>query len=135
MKILTIGDVVSAAGCDYLREVLPGLKRNYKSDLTIVNAENSAVGNGITPKSANAVFDAGADVITLGNHSLKRPEISDYLEENEFIIRPANYHGSAPGHGMVIIDKGYIKAAVINLQGVVYLDPIKNPFDAADERL
>ena len=135
MKILTIGDVVSAAGCDYLREVLPGLKRNYKSDLTIVNAENSAVGNGITPKSANAVFDAGADVITLGNHSLKRPEISDYLEENEFIIRPANYHGSAPGHGMVIIDKGYIKAAVINLQGVVYLDPIKNPFDAADEMI
>ena len=74
-------------------------------------------------------------MITLGNHSLKRPEISDYLEENEFIIRPANYHGSAPGHGMVIIDKGYIKAAVINLQGVVYLDPIKNPFDAADEMI
>ncbi len=135
MKILTIGDVVSAAGCDYLSEVLPRLKRNYKADLTIVNAENSAVGNGVTSKSARAVFDAGADVITLGNHSLKRPEISGYLEENEFIIRPANYHESAPGRGMCIIDRGYIKAAVINLQGSVYLDAIKNPFDCADEML
>lgn len=109
MKILTIGDVVSASGCEYLRDVLPRLKKNYKADLTIVNAENSAVGNGVTPKSAKSVFEAGADVITLGNHSLKRPEISDYLEENEFIIRPANYHESAPGSGMVIIDKGYIR--------------------------
>lgn len=135
LKILTIGDVVSSQGCDYLRAVLPGLKRNYKADLTIVNAENSAVGNGITPKSAQAVFDAGADVITLGNHSLKRPEIYNFLDEREYIIRPANYHSSAPGKGMTIIDRGYIKAAVINLQGTVYLDPIKNPFDAADEMI
>ncbi len=135
LKILTIGDVVSAAGCNYLSEVLPRLKRNFKPDVAIVNAENSAVGNGVTPRSARAVFDAGADVITLGNHSLKRPEIYDYLEENECIIRPANYHESAPGHGMVILDKGYIKAAVISLQGTVYLDPVKNPFDAADEMI
>ena len=79
------------------------------------------------------VFDAGADVITLGNHSLKRPEICDYLDETQYIIRPANYHPSAPGKGMVIIDKGYTKAAIINLQGIVYLDPIASPFDKADE--
>lgn len=135
MKILAIGDVVSGQGCDYLREALPRLKRGYKVDLTIVNAENSAVGNGVTPKSAQAVFDAGADVITLGNHSLKRPEIYDFLDEREYIIRPANYHPSAPGKGITIIDKGYIKAAVINIQGAVYLDPIRNPFDTAEEML
>ena len=70
MKILTIGDVVSASGCEYLRDVLPRLKKNYKADLTIVNAENSAVGNGVTPKSAKSVFEAGADV-TLTNVTMK----------------------------------------------------------------
>lgn len=133
MRILAIGDIVSIQGCEYLQKKLPALKREFKADLTIVNAENSAVGNGITPKSAKMVFDAGADVITLGNHSLKRPEICDYLDETQYIIRPANYHPSAPGKGMVIIDKGYTKAAIINLQGIVYLDPIASPFDKADE--
>jgi len=135
MRILTIGDVVSKQGCEYLRETLPALKRDYKADLVIVNGENSAVGNGITPQSAKYIFDCGADVITLGNHSLKRIEICDYLDEQEFIIRPENYHKSAPGRGYAIIDKGYMRAMVANLQGAVYLDNIENPFDAADRLL
>lgn len=111
---------------------LPGLKKEFSADLTIVNGENSAIGNGILPQSAKFIFDCGADVITLGNHSLRRPEIYSFLDENEYIIRPANYHKSAPGRGMTIIDKGYIRIAVINLQGAVYLDPIRNPFDIID---
>lgn len=133
MRILTIGDVVSKQGCDYLMKTLPSLKQKMKADLVIVNGENSAVGNGILPQSADFIFDCGADVITLGNHALRRQEIYNYLDEKEYIIRPANYHPSAPGKGMVIVDKGYINAAVINLQGAIYLDPIRNPFDAIDE--
>jgi hypothetical protein len=112
--------------------MLPRLKREYGADIAIVNGENSAIGNGITPQSANQIFESGADVITLGNHSLKRPEICDYLDEREFIIRPINYHKSAPGKGCCIIDKGYARILVANLQGAVYLDNIENPFDAAD---
>lgn len=133
MKILTIGDVVSKQGCDYLMKMLPKLKREYNADIVIVNGENSAVGNGILPQSADSIFSSGADVITLGNHSLKRPEIYNYLDEHEYIIRPANYHPCAPGNGLVIIDKGYTNLAVINLQGAVYMDPIRNPFDVVDE--
>ncbi len=135
MRILTIGDVVSKQGCEYLSEMLPKLKREYQAELVIVNGENSAVGNGVTPQSANFIFSCGADVITLGNHSLRRPEICDFLDEKEFIIRPENYHKSAPGKGYTIVDKGYIRAMVANIQGAVYLDNIENPFDAADRLL
>jgi hypothetical protein len=135
MKILTIGDIVSSQGCDYLRQTLPNLKREYQADIVIANGENSAVGNGITPRSAQHIFDSGVDVITLGNHSLRRPEICDYLDENEFIIRPANYHSSASGNGMVIVDKGYCQVAVINIQGIVYLENNINPFDIIDKKI
>lgn len=133
LRILTIGDVVSSQGCDYLMKMLPQLKKEFKAELTIVNGENASVGNGLYPKTAEHIFNCGADVITLGNHGLRRPEIYDYLEENQYIIRPANYHPSAPGRGMTIVDKGFLSVAVINLQGAVYLEPIRNPFEAADE--
>ncbi len=135
MKILAIGDIVSKQGCEYLREKVFNLKREYGADIVIANGENSAVGNGILPQSADYIFDSGVDVITLGNHALRRVEILDYLEEKEFIIRPANYHPSASGKGLVILDKGAVKVAVINLQGAVYLDNIENPFDAADREV
>ena len=132
MKILTIGDIVSQQGCNYLREMLPKLKKEYAADIVIANGENSAIGNGITPKSASFIFDSGVDVITLGNHTLRRPEIYDFLENREDIIRPENFHKSAPGKGYTIVDKGYARALVANLQGTVYLDNNENPFDAAD---
>lgn len=135
MRVIAIGDVVSKQGCAYLRKILPRLKKELAADLVIVNGENAAVGNGILPQSAQFIFDSGADVITLGNHSLRRPEIYDYLDETECIIRPANYHASAPGKGMVLVDKGAYLAAVINLQGLVYLDPIANPFACVDVML
>lgn len=135
MKILTIGDVVSQQGCDYLREQLPRLKRELEADIVIVNGENSAVGNGVLPQSADFILDCGADLVTLGNHSLKRKEIYSYLEDDNPIIRPYNYHSSAPGRGLAIIDKGYCKIAVINLQGAIYLDPIENPFSVVDKAI
>lgn len=135
MRILTIGDIVSQQGCEYLRKTLPALKREYKADIVIANGENSAVGNGIIPVSADYIFDSGVDVITLGNHALKRPEICNYLDEHEFIIRPSNFHTSAPGKGMVILDKGFCQIAVINLQGITYLDNNTNPFDVIDKKI
>ncbi len=135
MKLLAIGDVVSAAGCEHLGKALPELKKYYGADFAIVNGENSAVGNGITPKSAELLFDCGADVITLGNHALRRPEIYDYLDEHGRIIRPANLHPSAPGSGMAVLDLGFTRAAVINIQGNVYLETHKNAFDCADEMI
>ena len=133
MKILAIGDVVGSAGCEMLRRRLPLIKRNHGIDLTIVNGENSADGNGILPSSAEHIFNSGADVITGGNHSFRRREMADMLEDSPFVLRPANYPGSAPGKGMCIVDSGRFKTAVINLMGVVYLEPLRCPFECADE--
>ena len=132
LRALFIGDVVGAAGCDMLLRHLPSLKKEYGADLVVVNGENSAEGNGILPKSADSIFAAGADVITGGNHSFRRKEIVDYMESHPFLIRPANYPPGTPGEGMCIVDKGFFTAAVINLLGVVYLQPNDCPFRTAD---
>lgn len=133
MRILTIGDIVSRQGCDYLRKELPKLKKELNADIVIANGENSAVGNGILPQSATHILDSGVDAITLGNHCLKRKEIYDYLDAGNPIVRPANYHQSAPGKGYMIINKGSCQAAVINLQGSVYMEPVENPFSVIDK--
>ena len=87
MKLLMIGDVVSHPGCETVRKCLPVLKRRFGADAAIVNGENSAVGNGILPSSAEHLLDSGADVITTGNHAFKRREIYDYFSSHEQIIR------------------------------------------------
>lgn len=132
MNILCVGDVVGSAGCEYLREKLPLIKRQYNIDLTVVNGENSADGNGILPTSAEHIFVSGADVITGGNHTFRRREIYPYLEENAFVLRPSNYPDCAPGGGYALIDLGRTKVAVINLLGVVFMEPLDDPFRAAD---
>ncbi len=136
MNILVIGDVVGTNGCEFLRKTLPAFKRLNKIDLCIVNGENSAQGNGILPQSAEHLLTSGADVITTGNHALRRFEIYDKFDEDGYpLIRPANFYKTAPGKGYYIIDKGFIKIAVINLIGTVYLDNNNNPFDCIDEIL
>ncbi len=136
MNILFLGDVVGTVGCDTVRQKLPELKAQYQIDLTIVNGENSAEGNGILPASADHLFDSGADVITLGNHALRRREIYERLEEGNGIIRPANFHSSTPGEGCYVADFLRYQVCVINLQGVVYMDHHSaNPFDVIDQLL
>ena len=136
MKILFVGDVVRQAGCDFLRRELPNLRRFYGADMTIVNGENAAEGNGILPGSAELILDAGADVITLGNHALRRREIYPMLEESDRIIRPANFHASAPGRGWCLYDcPGKPRVAVINLQGNYLLESHENAFDCMDRLL
>lgn len=136
MNILAIGDVVGTNGCEFLRKTLPAFKKLKKIDVCIVNGENSAQGNGILPQSAIHLLDSGADVITTGNHALRRFEIYDKFDEEGFpLIRPANFYRTAPGKGYYIIDKGFIQIAVINLIGVAYLENNDNPFDSIDRIL
>lgn len=134
-NILFIGDVVGKAGCDFLAEKLRMIKSQYDIDITVVNGENSAQGNGITKYSADSILNAGADVITTGNHAFRRKESLDIFE-NDVIIRPANYpEGGCIGKGVCILDMGTYSAAVVNLSGTVYLDPLDNPFTVIDNIL
>lgn len=135
MVVLVLGDVVGDAGCEYLRDKLPALKRKYSADVVIANGENSAEGNGILPSSAKHLYDSGVDVITLGNHGLRRREIYDLLEKEDGIIRPANYHSDCPGSGIYIYDNLRFELCVINLQGCVYMQTYENPFTVIDRLL
>ncbi len=134
MKLLFIGDVVGNIGCQFLRKRLPQLKHQYQTDVVIINGENSADGNGITSFSAQQLFQAGADVITTGNHAFQRK--SDFrIYENSTIIRPANYGDACPGNGFTVLDFGNCQIAVINLAGVLFMEALENPFDTIDSIL
>lgn len=135
MNILVVGDVVSAGGCDFLRKHLPTLKKIKNIDLCIVNGENSAVGNGMLPQSVDSIFGSGATVITSGNHALRRKEIYSVLDEQEYLLRPANFHRTAPGKGWCTVDMGFCSVAVINLIGRVYMEQAENPFEELDRIL
>ena len=137
MRIMCIGDVVGSVGCNFLRQHLPYFKRQQQIDFVICNGENSADGNGITPKSADHLFTSGVDFITLGNHSFRRKEVFPYLEENQNIIRPANYPSSVtPGRGWAVVDMGYTSVAVVNLMAQQGMDAtLENPFTVADRIL
>lgn len=137
MRLLAIGDVCGTAGCEAVREILPRLKKEKRIDAVIINGENSAEGNGITPTSAEHLFMSGADVITGGNHSLRRKEIYPLLDSNPMILRPDNLTDAQYGSGYCIADFGSFIMAVINLSGKVYLDKLEsdNPFLAVDKLL
>ena len=135
MRILAIGDVVGKNGTDFVRSILPSYKREKGIDICIVNGENSYDDNGITPASADSLFVSGADVITTGNHVYRRREIYNYLDEHEFLLRPANFSKSNPGKGYAIVDKGRVRVGVVNLMGTAYMDSLENPFHVIEKVL
>lgn len=135
MKILILGDIVSNIGCEYVRKILPELKRKENISFCIANGENSAAGNGITPFSAQYLFDSGVDVITTGNHVYRRREIYDFLDERSDIVRPANYYENNPGRGYSVQDMGRVKIGVINLAGTFSMDAADNPFKTVEKVL
>ena len=137
MRILCLGDVVGEEG---LRTIAAGralsrLRDSLGADLVIVNGENSAPGNGMTPDSAREIFDAGADVITGGNHTWRRREVYSYLDDEEYVIRPANYPPASPGNGYTVARIDGWRVLCINVSGRIYLDPLADPFDTADRIL
>lgn len=135
MRLLAVGDVCGQVGCEEIRRKLYLIKQQKNIDAVIVNGENSAVGNGITPETADYIFACGADVITGGNHSLRRKEIYNMLDINEYLLRPHNLPEAEFGKGYCIADFGKFSLAVVNLSGIIYLEKLKatNPFLMADE--
>ena len=134
-KAVFIGDVVGAAGCAALAKTLPVIKREYGADIAIVNGENSADGNGITPNSAQEIYDAGADVITTGNHAFGRNSIREEYDRRGTLLRPANLGEELPGKGVCVLDLGRYSVTVINLIGTAFMTPVDNPFKCARELL
>lgn len=135
MRLLAVGDVCGVLGCEEIRKRLPDIKKKNNIDAVIINGENSAEGNGITPYSADFLFSCGADVITGGNHSLRRKEVFNLLDSNPFLLRPHNLPDAEYGKGYAVVDYGNFQMAVINLSGIIYLEKMnaQNPFLIADE--
>ena len=127
-RVLCVGDVVGNPGLSEIRKNLRKLIRKTGADFTIVNGENAAV-VGITPDQAETIFDAGADVITMGNHTFSKREIVPYMEDNSRILRPLNYAPQTPGEGIGIYETKAGDVAVIDLIGRVNMDyGPDNPF-------
>lgn len=133
MKLLFIGDVVGSPGRKVLKEFLPRLKTKYRPDVTIVNGENAASGKGITEKVYHEIREAGADVITLGNHAWDKKDIFDFIDKAQDMIRPANFPDGTPGIGYLIKKVGNQKLAIINGQGRAFMNPIDCPFRTIDK--
>src|SRR5215475_7349990 len=133
MRILFIGDVVGAAGLAALSSLLPPLRSRWQVDITIVNGENSAdVGFGITFASYRTIRDAGADVVTLGNHSWNRREALELVQKEPCLVRPINYVPGTPGAGLVEVHTARQKRVlVINALGRLFMEPVvDDPFGA-----
>ena len=135
LHVLAVGDVVGEGGQDILSRRLPGLKEETGAHFTVVNGENAS-GVGITPRQARGIFEAGADVITLGNPTWNRIQIGDYLDKEPNILRPANYAGRVPGRGFGVYQCRGVRIAVLNLMGRVELNPnLDSPFKEANRLL
>ena len=134
MKVLFVGDVVGAPGRRAVEERLRPLREELGADFCILNGENAADGVGITPKLAARLLAAGADVITLGNHTWRRSEINAYLAGSEQVIRPANFSPSAPGRGLTVRPAADgTPVAVINVLGTLFLSPAISMFELIDD--
>jgi metallophosphoesterase (TIGR00282 family) len=135
LKILFVGDIVGNPGRKAAKTIVPNIKRNMKIDFCIANCENAAGGSGITYGVAQELFNAGIDIITLGNHTWSKKDILNFIDSDKRIIRPANYPQELPGNGSTVLDSEKGTIGVMNLMGRVYLDPIDCPFKAAEREI
>jgi len=136
MRILFLGDVVGRSGRDAVAAALPKLRAALAVDLAVVNAENASHGFGLAPDMAQKLFEAGADVLTLGNHAWDRREIVPFISEQPRLIRPLNFPPGTPGSGSVVVEvPGGRRALVLNAMGRLFLDPLDCPFRGSAELL
>jgi len=135
MRILMVGDVVGGPGRNMLQRELKRLKAEKKVDAAIVNAENCAAGSGITAPLAKEVFEAGADAITLGDHTWGQKEFAGQIGGVQNLVRPANFASECPGRGWCLVTLPTCRFAVLNLHGRVFMNPVDCPFRAADRAL
>lgn len=132
MKILTIGDIIGSPGRRALKEILPGLKKEYGIDFVIANGENVAGGLGLTLSTAEELFNTGVDVITSGNHIWAQKDIIPHLDSQIPILRPLNYPPGVPGRGWLVFNS---KMVVVNLIGRTFIGNFDCPFRAMDKLL
>jgi len=136
MRVLFVGDVLGRSGRTAVTTRLPGLIADWKLDCVIVNGENSAGGFGITEAIYNEIIDAGADVITGGNHSWDQREALVFIERAPRLVRPLNYPRGTPGRGMAMFEaRNGARVLVINVMGRVFMDPLDDPFAAIEREL
>lgn len=135
MRILFVGDVVGSPGRDMIKEYVPAMKSKFHPHLTIVNGENAAGGRGITEDIYKQFLEAGADVVTLGNHSWDNRGIFDFIDSAKRLVRPANYPEGTPGSGIAYVKINQAEAAVISLQGRTFMPALDCPFAKAEELL
>ncbi|MBQ6430730.1 MAG: YmdB family metallophosphoesterase [Oscillospiraceae bacterium] len=135
LKVLAVGDIVAASGLAYLKSRLRALKREHGIDFCVVNGENTAV-LGMSPQQAEEILDAGADVITMGNHTWGRRDLVPYIEDSRQVLRPANLPPQQPGRGWGVFETRFGDLAVIDLIGRVGMDYLPdNPFLAVEKIL
>ena len=134
-SVLFVGDVVASAGRRAFRSLAGALREELGADFVVVNGENAAGGIGITPKTADDLFAAGADVITLGNHTYRHRDVYAYLDSEPRILRPANFLRSQPGHGTCVVERDGVSLGVVNLSGNLFLQAGRPAFVEIDTAL
>lgn len=132
MKVLFIGDIMGGPGRRAAREMISVIRREMPFDYCIANGENAAGGTGITGTVAQDLYKCGIDALTMGNHTWSKREITNYIDSDPKIVRPANYPQDVPGKGSAIIDS---RLGIINLLGRVYMDNVDCPFRTLDREL
>ena len=133
MKILAIGDIVGTRAIDYLGQKLWPLRDKMNIDFVVANGENASDIHGLSSTDAQKILDLGVDLITMGNHTWGKRDIYPFLDSNpEKIIRPINFPGSAPGCGYTVADVCGYRVLCINAQGLAFMEPLNDPFDAVE---
>jgi len=136
MRLIFIGDIIGKAGRRAVHNELPKLRATFKPDLVVINGENAAGGFGITEKIFTELCDAGADVITLGNHAFDQREALVFIERTDNLLRPVNYPAGTPGKGAgVFSTQSGQQVLVMNVMGLVMMNPLDDPFAAVERQL
>ncbi|KMO30058.1 metallophosphoesterase [Methylobacterium variabile] len=136
MRLLFLGDVVGRPGRLAVSERLPALRERWRLDCVVINGENAAGGFGITESICDELINAGADAVTLGNHSFDQREALVFIARQPRLVRPANYPPGTPGRGATVVEtRAGARVLVVNVMGRIFLDPLDDPFAAAEREL
>lgn len=132
MRVLMVGDLVGSPGRRRFRDVVARMRSDGTAHLVVANAENAAAGRGLTPALARELFEAGADVLTLGDHAWDQKELAGWIDSEPRLLRPANFAPACRGRGVVTIQSDHGPLTVINLVGRVFMPPADCPFRVVD---
>ncbi|PXA92893.1 TIGR00282 family metallophosphoesterase [Nostoc sp. 3335mG] len=133
MRLLFLGDVVGKSGRDAIAERLPGIIADYGFDFVVINGENASHGRGLTEAHFKGLRDAGADIVTLGDHAFDQRETLSYIEREPTLIRPVNFAPGAPGRGAMMVEgRNGHRVLVVNALGRVFMQPVDDPFRAVE---